>query len=177
MSQRMFEPLEGRRLFASTGFVGYIAPVIGPIAEVTALRNGTVDAGTSSTPTATPAAGPRPTDLKADWEGKVTVKIVVLKKQFDAELEITGQTDKSITGSVTIDGHEHSGTFTGKINPKNGKFKYKLKDGRESITLSGTLDRKGSYMFGKVEGKYDGWKVTGKFEFNDPTDPNATPIT
>jgi hypothetical protein len=173
MTNRLFESLEGRRLLsASTGFVGYIPTPIGPTADVSVPASG----APTTTPVAVTLPAVRPTNLVGNWEGKVTAKIVIIKKRVDAELTITAQTATSITGKIVIDGHDYDGTFTGKIS-KNGHFKYKLKDGDGSLTLSGTLDRKGSYMYGSVKGKYHGFSAKGRFEFNQPSDPNATPIT
>lgn len=125
--------------------------------------NGTDSVDNAGGGTTTPTV--RATDFKGDWTGRVKAKLFIFSKKFDAELHITGQTDTTLTGKIEIDGHDFSGTFTGKINPATGRFRWEVKDDGNKLTLVGRLNTAGTVLVGDVEAHYAGFKVKGSFEF------------
>ena len=163
------EALEGRRLMSSDPFVLPVVPVVlGPIAKPVVNE----PAAPTPTPAPTPAPvsmpatpGVRSMDLTGTFSGKIEAKLFwFVKKDFDAVLTIDQQTPTNLTGSIEIDGHKFSGTFTGKIKP-SGKFSYKLKDDGVKIKIEGKLNRVGNRIEGKIEAKYSVIKVKGGFDF------------
>ncbi|QOV89398.1 hypothetical protein [Humisphaera borealis] len=111
----------------------------------------------------------RSTDLVGEWEGHIKVKYFLFSKKYDFDMSIFHQTDNSISGRIEIDGHDFEGTFYGKINEKNGRFRYKLDDDGEEVTIKGQLGKKGLIIGGGSVKAEDwgwdwGWDIKGSFE-------------
>jgi hypothetical protein len=165
------EALEDRRLLAA-GTPQLLC--VGGICTLTNPTSSSVDAaphqrqprsgrGAASAPPAVsnPAAAP---NLVGVWDGKIKVKIIIITKKFKAKLEIAGQTDTTLTGAITVQGRRAAGTFIGHIDSA-GKFRYELKQSGTDITLSGSLSTDQKRMSGKIDLKYHGFKVKGKYDF------------
>ena len=162
------EPLEGRRLMSGSILLPVVVPGLYGLAVPPALSNPIQIAEPPPLVPTAPATGSKEnpsTVLTGSWDGRVSTKIAFFPLGFDAKLHITGQTATTLSGSLTIEGHTVNGTFTGKINPKNGRFQYTVKDGDDSITLTGRLNASGRTMYGRVKAKYLGFSAKGKFEF------------
>jgi len=117
------------------------------------------------------AAGDEPlvraTDLTGEWDGHVKVRYGFFSKKYDFELSIYHQTDHSISGRLEIDDHDFEGTFFGRINPKNGRFRFEMDDDDEEVTIKGQLSKRGIIIGGgKVEAEYWGWDIKGSFELD-----------
>ena len=169
MQDRFIQSLEHRSLLSAAPWILSAAASAGPIAgpavhdsHVTTRSALVASVTTPVTPTV------RATDLTGDWSGFVKVKIFIFKKKFDAALHITGQSDTTLTGKITIKGHDYSGTFTGKINPATGRFRWQLHENGANIKLVGRLNTAGTVAVGNVEAKYAGFKVKGSFRFEQP---------
>ena len=173
----MMEALEGRRLLSSSSLITVPPVIIGPLtppaanepAQPATTPDGSTTPGTSPTPTspATPATPTtRSTDLKGRWRGRIKGKLLFVSKKFDAELNIAEQTDRTLTGSIEIEGRDFSGTFNGRIGPKGG-FVYTLKDDGASVKIVGQLNAAGTRMTGKITAKYSVLSVKGKFDFKN----------
>jgi len=168
------ESLENRRLLSASmpgvaipGLYGLPIPSIGGSEAVPAPHQTAKPAPFSQadTPTAPPSApaGVQATSLIGHWEGHVRGKVLIVGLSVSATLDITAQTDTTLTGSIDIKGNTYSGTFKGHINAKTGKFNYTLKDGRTKITLTGRLNPTGQIMEGKIKAKLgDGIPLIGK---------------
>ena len=171
------ERLEDRRLMSAVPTPGMAIPGLFPIEHV---QGRTVAAAAAPDPTSTPtpapsqtpappfvppAPGTRSTRLLGHWEGEVETKIVFVPLEFSSELIITGQTDTTLTGTVSIRGNDVSGTFQGRINPRNGRFRYTLRDDDATVTITGRLGPGGQAMSGKIRANYDGFKAKGDFDY------------
>jgi hypothetical protein len=188
------EPLESRRLLSGSDLLITLnqpvlsdpllmPPVSAPASTPTAAGSGatttpsSASSGTASpTPTPTPTTTPiatvtptpvtRSTNLVGHWTGQVKAKLFLfITKKFSATLDISSQTATTLTGTISIDGNDFTGTFTGHINPKNGRFIYTVKDNDVSIKITGRLNRKETAMYGDISAKYMGFTVKGRHEF------------
>lgn len=126
--------------------------------------------GTTQAATPPPTTGTRVTSLIGHFEGDVKTKVFIISLKSSAKLDITAQTDTTLTGTIEIKGKKFSGTFKGHINAKTGKFSYTVKDHGTSIKLTGTLSRSGTKMSGKIKAKYSGFSINGKYSFDKKAD-------
>lgn len=169
------ESLETRRLLSANPLPNYflVPPGFGPV--LAKPVKATTPAGENRPGRANPAknkpvvtapAGPvvRSTNLVGKWDGEVTTKILFIRKSFDLAFAITEQTATTITGQIEIAGREVDGTFKGKINPRNGRFAFRLKEDDASVKIEGRLNARATAMAGEISAKYKGFKVGGKFE-------------
>lgn len=173
-SDAFIQTLETRKLFAAQPLALSPVEVVNPN-----LSPGTpaVEATPESQPVkkgnhAKKADAPavRSTDLVGEWDGHIKVRFGLFSRKFDLDFSIYNQTSNSISGRVEIDGHEFEGTFFGKINPKNGRFRYTLDDDGEEVTIKGQLGKRGLIIGGgKIDAEdWDGWdwgfEMKGSFE-------------
>jgi hypothetical protein len=181
------EPLESRRLLSTSDLLVtlnqpvlsdplLLPPVSQPTTTTTPAPAGagpaattpspTTPAATNSTPTATPAPGTRSTNLVGHWTGQIKATLFLfITKKVSATLDISSQTATALTGTISIDGNDFTGTFTGRINPKNGRFHYAVKDNDVSIKISGKLNRKATAMYGDISASFMGFTIKGRHEF------------
>ena len=174
------ESLEPRRMLSSSSaLVSLIMPVLSnpvllppvtaPAAKSTqpsAKPPASSTGSAVSTPTTSPTPVTRSTDLVGHWTGKIKATLFLfITKKVSATLDISSQTATALTGTISIDGNDFTGTFTGHINPKNGRFNYSVKDNDVSIKLSGKLNRKATAMYGDVSAKFMGFTIKGRHEF------------
>jgi hypothetical protein len=188
------EPLESRRLLSGSdplitlnqpvlSYPLLIPPVSAPTTTSTGAGSGatttppsTSSAATNSTPTPPPTTTPTPTatptpvtrstNLVGHWTGQVKAKLFLfITKKFSATLDISSQTATALTGTISIDGNDFTGTFTGHISPKNGRFIYTVKDNDVSIKITGRLNRKATAMYGDISAEFMGFSVKGRHEF------------
>ena len=175
------ESLEPRRVLSSSAeLVTVIMPVLsGPLVlppvtapsptptQPSAKPPASSTGSTVSTPTTSPTTPiRRSTDLVGHWTGKIKATLFLfITKKVSATLDISSQTATALTGTISIDGNDFTGTFTGHINPKNGRFNYSVKDNDVSIKLSGKLNRKATAMYGDVSAKFMGFTIKGRHEF------------
>ena len=166
-SRRFVESMEQRQLFAVQPIQLLAQPWTGERVWPSALV--VEPAATPSAPAEVGATPQTPvvrsTDLVGLWDGAVRVKIVLFKKNFDAEIRITKQTDTELTGSIEIKGHDFSGTFEGRIKPETGRFRWKVEDDGDSIEIVGRLNTAGTKIVGDIDAEYAGFEADGSFEF------------
>ena len=176
MTDAFIQTLENRKLFAAQVMSLTPSEVVNPHLSATTLPTkaelkAAQKAAKAKKPTSvgdTPVV--RSTDLVGEWEGHIKVKYLFFSKKYDFDMSIFHQTDNSVSGRIEIDGHEFEGTFYGKINAKNGRFRYTLDDDGEEVTIKGQLGKRGFVIGGgnvKAEdwGGWDwGWDVKGSFE-------------
>ncbi|MDB5295729.1 MAG: hypothetical protein JWO31_1712 [Phycisphaerales bacterium] len=176
-SKGFVESLEGRQFFAaqpldlSPGQVvnaGVWASLNSPEVNATpAKATGEVSVALAPVnPAPVVQTGSRPVSLVGDFTGSVKAKVFMFSKKLDFELNITDQTINSITGTITVQGHDYTGTLIGKINPKNGRFKYVLK-GDDHVSITGQLSKSGNTIGGgDVKAEYHGFNVKGGFRID-----------
>jgi len=108
----------------------------------------------------------RSTNLVGHWTGTIKATLFLfITKKVSATLDISSQTATALTGTISIDGNDFTGTFNGHINPKNGRFNYSVKDNDVSIKISGKLNRKATAMYGDISAKFMGFTIKGRHEF------------
>jgi hypothetical protein len=176
MNHAWIESLEHRELFA--GQVMTLGPAVsGPVAwpskvvvSATTTPKSTAPTVGSSGGTGSTTAAARSTDFVGEWDGHVTVKIVLFRKKLDASIEITEQTPTTLRGTISIEGKDYSGTFTGKVNPRTGNFSWKVSDDGDSVKISGNLSRSGAFLTGDIRAEYAGFSGKGSFEFKKISD-------
>jgi hypothetical protein len=102
------------------------------------------------------------------WTGKVKVSVLVVSQKFNLTVAITNVKPTKATGTITVEGHKYSGTFTG-VTKNTEEFSYSYTKGKASVTIAGLLNGLNTAATGTVTAKYDGWKVGGTFSFTKVT--------
>jgi len=80
--------------------------------------------------------------LIGDYQGTVTTKAIAFglgSTTQDLEINVTGQTLTTLTGSITVAGHSTSGTITVK-ELTNGKVTMTVNDSGTTVTLTGKVN-------------------------------------
>lgn len=174
MTDAFIQPLEKRNLFAAQVMSIDPIDVVNPHLNTPTVQQNAENLTKKAKKAAKKASvGDEPlvrsTDLVGEWDGHIKVRYGFFSRKYDLDFSIFHQTDHSISGRVEIDGHDFEGTFYGKINPKNGRFRYTLDDDGEEVTIKGQLGKRGLIIGGgsiKAEDWGWGWDwdIKGSFE-------------
>lgn len=173
MSHAFIQTLEDRKFLAaqpmSIAPVDVVNPHLKPISLPSDSQPVKKDAKAKKPKNVGDAPVVRSTDMVGEWEGHIKVRYAFFSRKYDFDMSIFHQTDNSISGRVEIDGHDFEGTFYGKINAKNGRFRYTLDDDGEEVTIKGQLGKRGLIIGGgNVKAEDWGWDwigdIKGSFE-------------
>jgi hypothetical protein len=162
-NHQLFESLEDRRLFSGAAVGLDTLPTMGPdgSAGIEMPLNRNQDSGVGSQPIRRQATPSQTNWLLGNWRGAIKVDLIFTSMKVKFTMKVTGATDKSISGSITVDGYTFKGKLPFKGNGSN-QFSMKYSHGDYSGSIKGTVDPAAGKISGKISGEADGMPFFGK---------------
>jgi hypothetical protein len=137
----MVEPLEARSLFS-------VMP-LAPYSHAAARADGAVQAHErASLETQKPLK--KPHSVLGLWIGSYTVKGFLFHAKYDLDVEFTQVGKTFAVGTLTIEDEDWHGRWTG-VTLSNGQFGYTLRRHGNKIELTGQLDGKSHFAWGRLK--------------------------